>query len=159
MQETNTDRAERFWLKVILHKADQCWRWNGPLSEKGYGLFSVGGKPQPAHRISYMLEHGRSIPSGMLVRHRCDNPACVNPYHLVLGTNVDNSNDGWERGRMSYRDWVGTSKLTKCQVEAIQVRGLVEDHGVLANEFGISRSVIQKIVSRTAPVEILRAAQ
>ena len=88
---------ERFWSKV--EKGDFCWNWTSAISRGGYGKFSVArSKWVEAHRVSYLIEHG-SIPDEMFVLHKCDNPKCVRPSHLFLGTQEDNVNDCIEKGR------------------------------------------------------------
>jgi hypothetical protein len=88
--------SERFWLKVEK-SADGCWVWTAS-TRNGYGRFSVEGSEEYAHRYSYQLSRG-DIPDGLIVRHRCDNPLCVRPDHLELGTKAENSQDMVERGR------------------------------------------------------------
>jgi hypothetical protein len=91
---------ERFWKKVI--KTDYCWEWKGSRRAKAYGLISVNGKMVGAHRVSWIIHNG-PIPKGMVVRHYvCDNPCCVNPNHLKLGTKADNANDILVKGRYKY---------------------------------------------------------
>lgn len=94
----------RFWVKVERGGEDACWQWLARKHEGGYGDFRLGGGHVRAHRFSYELAHG-AIPKGMFVLHRCDNPGCVNPSHLFLGTFEDNSSDmvskGRGRGRLS----------------------------------------------------------
>lgn len=80
----------RFLSKV--DKRSGCWVWTGRITEQGYGQFAVKSKPRAAHRVSFELFNG-PIPEGKIVRHRCDNPICVNPKHLFLGTVVDNARD------------------------------------------------------------------
>lgn len=99
-----TDRdLERFWSKVDASDPLGCWRWTGTKSRKGYGVFSVGPRASceqvRAHRAAWVLANGRPIPDGLVVRHACDVPACVNPTHLALGTIADNNADIWARGR------------------------------------------------------------
>jgi len=92
---------ERFWAKV--QKTLSCWLWMGkPRNEWGYGQMRVNGKKEYPHRFSYILHNG-SIPDGLVVCHSCDNPACVNPNHMFLGTHEDNMRDMRAKGRQN--DW------------------------------------------------------
>ncbi len=99
--------TERFWSKV--DRSGDCWLWTGARHARGYGAVMVGSRRDGtrrmtyAHRISYELTNG-PIPSGMLVRHACDNPPCVNPAHLLAGTQTDNMRDAAERGRTTSGD-------------------------------------------------------
>lgn len=93
--------AERFWAKVNRRESDECWEWQGSRLPAGYGRIAIGGRRnQYAHRLSYELHHG-VMPDGMWVLHRCDNPPCVNPAHLYLGTPSANMQDCAGRGRSS----------------------------------------------------------
>lgn len=87
---------QRFWDKV--NKTSTCWLWRGGTCGKGYGHFGYGDKCGMSHRYSWELHFG-PIPDGLFVLHRCDTPACVRPDHLFLGTNQDNVDDMWEKGR------------------------------------------------------------
>ena len=89
---------ERFWGKVRVAQGEGCWEWTGwRLQRSGYGMMWPGIR---AHRLAYELMNGR-IPSGMSVLHRCDNPPCVRPDHLFLGTQADNMRDMIRKGRRS----------------------------------------------------------
>ena len=79
--------------------SDGCWEWQGPIATTGYGTFPWEGRREYAHRIAWTLIHGEEIPAGMVVRHTCDNPPCVRPDHLLIGTKAENSRDMVERGR------------------------------------------------------------
>lgn len=92
----DTRTRERFWSKV--DKTGECWEWKAAKSEKGYGLFKFQGKQWRAHRFSWFVEHG-PIPPAAQVNHHCDNPACVNPAHLYLGSQLDNRRDAVKRKR------------------------------------------------------------
>ena len=115
---------ERFWAKV--HKTENCWLWTGGHSEDGYGIFSINADTlQGAHRVSWILTHG-PIPDGLWVLHNCpggDNPACVNPGHLWLGTATDNNQDMSRKGR----------HFTKTRPEIV-ARGTAFIHRVKLND-------------------------
>ena len=92
---------ERFWPKV--EKTDECWLWTASRYKSGgYGQFTVDSLGIRAHRFAYELLVG-PIPSGMCVLHRCDNPPCVRPDHLFLGTQHDNAKDRTAKGRTGPR--------------------------------------------------------
>jgi hypothetical protein len=90
---------ERFWLKV--QKTETCWLWIGAHHPQGYGNITVSkGKTKPAHILSWEIHFG-PIPEGMKVLHSCDNPPCVKPDHLFLGTQTQNIADMDAKGRRS----------------------------------------------------------
>jgi len=90
---------EKFRSRYVESADESCWEWLGKkLPKTGYGLFGVSIDSYLAHRVAYTLAYG-NIPRGMLVCHRCDNPKCVRPDHLFLGTQTDNMRDAREKGR------------------------------------------------------------
>lgn len=106
----------RFWAKVDCTAGlFECWLWTASKNF-GYGHIWLNGRFYQAHRVSYELAY-EAIPDGMLVCHHCDDPSCVNPSHLFLGTTLDNVHDKIQKGRAK-----GYRKLTKTQVEEIRRR-------------------------------------
>lgn len=102
---------DRFWTKVKKGSPLECWEWQANKNNKGYGMFSLGsllGK-KLAHRLSYADAKG-PIPPGTVIRHTCDNPACVNPEHLVAGTQKQNMEDA------AWRERLANTRLTTEQV-------------------------------------------
>jgi hypothetical protein len=90
----------RFWAKVDKRGPDECWPWIGAKNPFGYGKISNGkrGVQAKAHRVAYEIAVGLP-PGDLVVRHKCDNPPCVNPSHLEAGTQADNVHDMVSRGR------------------------------------------------------------
>lgn len=96
-------RSSSAEYRRFLDKIDvtpTCWLWIGANGVFGYGQFRHEGRKQQAHRVSYQLFIG-PIPPGLLVLHKCDVPACVNPHHLFVGTDADNVHDMMKKGRMN----------------------------------------------------------
>ena len=113
----------RFWSKVRRAGPDECWEWSGGMFPKGYGCIRMGRDVVGAHRVSWMLAHGE-LPS-LCVLHRCDNPACVNPAHLFLGTKADNNADMLAKGRQVRGEANRRSKLGRADV--VMIRSLAAD--------------------------------
>jgi len=113
---------ERFLAKV--QKTDSCWLWTASIRNYGYGqIGNRPGPPIPAHRVSYELYKG-PIPAGIFVLHCCDNPPCVNPDHLFLGTQKDNIRDAAEKGRTARGERKKNAKLTRQGVSEMRAARL-----------------------------------
>jgi DNA-binding XRE family transcriptional regulator len=153
---TPTPIEQRFWSKVDKHGPDECWNWTDFLDRDGYGSIASGGKrPErvyKAHRYSYELHYGVD-PGKLFVMHKCDNPACVNPAHLELGTNADNVRDCWNKGRATFRPSMpgASHPLSKVTPEiatqiriAYRTRDLIQTE--LAIEFGVSKGTVYYIL-------------
>ncbi len=108
----STEFLENFWEKVQIGDADQCWMWSSQSKRAGYGqLWPRIGQSLQAHRLSVMLATTTPLGPEDVVCHRCDTPACVNPAHLMVGTQSDNMQDAAKKGR-----WVPWNRaLTHCK--------------------------------------------
>lgn len=95
--------GNRFWSMVLIPGPNDCWLWQRGVWKGGYGSFRIADKKYQAHRIAWMLEYGL-IPEGYYICHHCDNPSCVNPHHLFLGTQRDNVQDCISKGRYTAHD-------------------------------------------------------
>jgi hypothetical protein len=138
--------SERFWAKVrYVGDASSCWEWTAALNEMGYGVIGIGGRGTGnvrAHRLSYEMHVG-PIPEGMFVCHRCDNPKCVRPSHLFLGTVVDNNADMVAKGRELHGERGPAAKLVEAQViEARRRRLLGESCRSIGRALGVCHQTI-----------------
>jgi hypothetical protein len=104
---------DRFWPKVARRGDDDCWLWTASKLKSGYGLLGSDyrGEERLAHRISWALASGEDVPKHICVLHSCDNPSCVNPKHLWLGTHADNTADKVRKGRQRSN---GNENKTHC---------------------------------------------
>ena len=140
---------ERFW--AMVDRSGECWLWAGTRLPHGYGVFGRGRRDEGrayAHRWLWESMNG-SIPEGLCVLHHCDNPPCVNPDHLFLGTHADNMADMISKGRQRYAPVRGedhpSAKLTWDEVRAIRSGG--EDALLLAARYGVTRNHIYNVRS------------
>lgn len=143
---------DRFLSKVDTNTASGCWEWTKGKWSVGYGVMRVHGISVYDHRLSYMIFKGE-IPDGMFVCHSCDNPGCVNPEHLWLGTPSENSRDRERKGRRNTPkgDACSRSILSEKDVVSIRERVATGKKGIqarLASEYGVGRSTISMIVCR-----------
>lgn len=135
-------------LYVLRHLAADgaCLPWlRGVPDKDGYLPTQLGSTRSRAHRFVWELVYG-PVPDGLCVLHKCDNPPCVNPDHLFLGTNLDNIRDRHAKGRTAFGTHVGMAKLTEPQVVAIRIRlNAGEAVAELAREYGVTKGTIWNI--------------
>jgi hypothetical protein len=168
----NDGDIKRFWVKAKIGPDDVCWDWQASKHGQGYGLFKLKSRTEFAHRIAWRIAHKSDIPNGLCVLHSCDNPACVNPAHLRVGTQQDNMDDKVTRGRQARTGALrpatgmnsgahthpekrargvknGRSKLTVEQVQEIRARSKKgESQSAIARSFEVHRTQIGAIVRR-----------
>jgi hypothetical protein len=139
------DRFRQYFRKSA--DPDDCWLWTG-LTKKGYGYFVINARQVRAHRFSYELVNG-PIPDGYIVCHRCDNPACVNPAHLFLGTATINMADKMGKGREARGARIKKSTLTDADIRVIRARySAGETQRAIAADFGVTNKAVGYIVRR-----------
>ena len=112
---------DRFWDKVDKTRSG-CWLWTGCTNADGYGRLALGRKrTEKAHRVSWELHNG-PIPDGAEVCHTCDNPGCVNPDHLFLGTHQDNMTDMRRKGRAVGHRGSSNPRATITELDVVRLR-------------------------------------
>ena len=151
----------RFWMKV--NKTEYCWLWLARKDKDGYGRFYWNKKQRGAHRIAYMLSTGNYPPDDLVVCYKCDNPSCVNPEHLFLGTVSDNIKDKVSKKRTACGNNNGknthpesrsfgiknpNAKFTDEMIRQIrEMYKKIKSHRKIAQHFGVVKSTISSILN------------
>ena len=137
----------RFWQNV--NKTDHCWLWIGSTKRGGYGQIAVSNRNVSAHRFSYELAHG-SLPENIFVCHRCDNPRCVRPDHLFIGTRTENMQDAKRKGRLANGFRLPNTKLS--ELDVLTIRRIYRErrprYKDIAMVFGVTTTAIGQLVRR-----------
>lgn len=141
----STPAKERFERNIRITPG--CWLWTASIKQRGYGSFSIGYQNILAHRFSYEIYCG-PIPPNMMVLHSCDNPRCVNPDHLRVGTHAENMQDMVDRERCSSGpgEKCPSHKLTEAQ--AIAIYNDPRPQKIIASEYGVVPSTVSQIKSK-----------
>lgn len=131
-----------------FQKAERgCWIWVGAKDNNGYGRFTVKRKNILAHRLSYLLYY-QTLPSDLFVLHSCDNPSCISPFHLSLGTQLENMQQAKQRNRMALGAKCASTKLLESEV--MEIKSLLREkvsQAEIAKRFNVTPSTISLINS------------
>jgi len=139
--------AQDFWNKADIGRPDECWKWTASLTKDGYGSFKMNKQWMQSHRWATIFD-GRD-PTGKVVMHTCDNPACVNPAHLIIGTQQDNIKDMHNKGRYRSKQ----RKLSDIEIRAIRMSEL--SYVKIGQQFDISNNYAWKIKQRIAYKDVI----
>lgn len=142
----------KFWSRVRIDNPNKCWEWTGTKTKAGYGCIWIGGRKgnnRRAHRVSWEIANSQSVPNQLYVLHHCDNPICVNPDHLFLGTQKDNSDDMRSKGRAVYPhdETHPFAKLNWIKVKEIREKysnGIFQKQ--IAKEYGVAQTTIWQVL-------------
>ena len=137
-----------FWNRV--HKTETCWLWTGSIRPNGYG--TIGRKGISTHRLAWELTYG-PVPQALQVLHHCDNPPCVNPLHLFLGTHIDNMKDKSQKGRAprGLQNGAYRRSTTKLTIELVGLIKTLYKNGLpqkeVAAQVGVTQSEVSRVLS------------
>jgi len=144
---------ERFEEKYCPEPNTGCWLWTACVDSHGYGMFWLNGKLVLSHRVAYELYKGPipdapecSLHDTMSVCHTCDNPLCVNPAHLFLGTHQDNMKDMYDKDKQPKGEEHGNAKLT--EAEALEIYHAEGTQTEIAKEYGVAQTTIGRIKNK-----------
>jgi hypothetical protein len=128
----------RFFSRIAKMESTGCWEWTGTTNNSGYGLMGASGDIVSAHRFSWMHHFG-DIAEGLQVCHKCDNPKCVNPEHLFLGTNEDNQMDCVTKGRKPKKITLDDA----VEIKRLLAEGITQPK--IAKRIGVSDAIVRNI--------------
>lgn len=140
--------AEDFFTRyahcVKIGRKNECWLWTGSHTMQNYGMCAKPKRKLLAHRCAYESVHGEGSADGHFIRHKCDNPPCVNPNHLVAGTQTDNMRDASERGRIRVQHGEDNKNAKLTDAKVLRMRALARGGmhiSAIASKFKVSRTV------------------
>lgn len=149
--EVSAKAEARFWARVDRSGGDNaCWLWRGYRHRNGHGqlkITAISKAPLFAHRLAYQLVHRVNV-AQFVVRHMCDNPPCVNPKHLELGTQKENMRDMKLRNRAAFGERNGRAIVTEIDVKRIREMPIDRTNRAIAKEFGLSDAAVRSIRKR-----------
>jgi len=144
----NQQTIKRFWQKIDIQSENGCWIWTNKKDRWGYGISRPKQKGKRlfllAHRVAWRICFGE-IPDGLLVCHHCDNPACGNPDHLFLGTNMDNFQDSLQKGRRKYAKGENHPRARLTAKQAAEIKSSTENRKLVAQKYGITPLYVNDI--------------
>ena len=147
----NKTWQEHFWIYTDKGADSDCWNWQGFRRKDGYGQMEIVDSSgfrflKSAHQASYLIAHGKPLESGLVLRHTCDNKQCVNPHHLIPGTQKENMRDCVERGRNPKGEKHVLSKIKEEDVRLMRERSRGgESYASIARDFPVDRTTVAKI--------------
>lgn len=148
---TQAECLSGFITKIKILKSD-CWEWTGARQRFGHGMLKFMGKMVLAHRLSKGLSIGRPLAKSEFACHNCDNPWCVNPAHIYIGTHQTNARDRQSRNRTDRTpgEFRGTARLTRAEVLEIRAKFIPRKYSLrkLAVEYGVCFTQIKNIIYR-----------
>lgn len=142
--EMVANALSRFEALYIPEPNSGCWLWTGARARFGYGSFYFNRRCSVAHRVSWIIA-GRDIPEGLQLCHRCDVPSCVNPEHLFLGTQAENTQDCFSKGRRNEARGERKPQAKLSDDEALAIFRDPRPQIELSRVFGVSKSVVGHI--------------
>lgn len=134
---------------AMVNKDGDCWVWSGSRNQCGYGRFGLNRGHVLAHRFAYQIENGY-IPEGMEVCHTCDNPACVRPSHLFLGTHAENMADSRIKGRSAKQAGTANPRAKLTENDVLRIRASCETATELSRQYAVTPQMIARIRLRKA---------
>ena len=139
-------RVDQFWNNHI-ERDNGCWEWQKGKNDRGYGEVSINGISLYVHRFAWELLNGE-IPGGMCILHKCDNPSCINPDHLFIGTQLDNVRDMLSKGRASpppVHRGTKNNKAVLCEWKVRYIRASDLSQRAIARMFGIGKTTVAHV--------------